>query len=68
MPTVAAPAAALGISQGDLAEHVRRDPERYRVRKEDGFALLFDTRSHSVTILKDTEFRLLNKDLTGVPM
>jgi len=65
-PATPAPAAALGIGPGDLAERVRRDPRRYRVRKENGFALLFDTRSHSVTLLDDAEFSLLDRDLTGV--
>ena len=61
-----APAAALGVDLGALAETIRREPGRYRVREEDGFTLLFDTRRHDVYLLTRAEFSSLGLDLVGV--
>lgn len=53
----AGPAAAptLGVELPRLADAVRRDPRRFRLRAEDGFAMLFDTRSHDVNLLNSEE-------------
>lgn len=60
------PAAALGTDLGGVAQRIRGNPGRYRLRKEEGFALLFDTRSHDVCLLNGAEFSSLRPDLVGV--
>lgn len=67
-PTTSAPvpAADLGIDLDGLAVRIRRDPGRYRARVEDGFALLFDTRGHDVSVLNETEFHRISADLVEV--
>lgn len=57
---------ALGVNLADLKERVQQAPDRYRVRPEDGFALLFNTRSHEIHMLTDTEYRSLSPELDRV--
>jgi hypothetical protein len=64
-PSTPAPAADLGVDLAGLAEQIRRHPDRYRVRDEGGFGLLFDTRSHDVFLLEETEFSSLSGNLVG---
>jgi hypothetical protein len=64
--SVPAAAADLGADIAGLAARIRAHPGRYRVREEDGFALLFDTRSHDVCLLTDAEFTILGADLVKV--
>lgn len=59
--------APLGIDVTDLADRVRQAHKNFRLREEDGFALLFNTRSHEVHVLTDTEYPCLVPELVGVP-
>lgn len=57
----------LGVQLAELAAGIRNDPHRYRIREEDDFALLFDTRTDDVMILRSDEFASLSVDLVEVP-
>ncbi len=56
----------LGIGLGDLGRRIRQTPERFRIRHEQGFALLFNTRSHELHVLTDDENRSLEAALVEV--
>lgn len=56
----------LGVDIAVLGAAVRAKPEAYRLRQEAGFVLLFDTRSHEISILAQGEVRELARDLVGV--
>ncbi|MDP3900175.1 MAG: radical SAM protein [bacterium] len=47
--------AALGINLDDLKILIAANPDRYRLRREDGFWLLFDTTTFNVCILNNQE-------------
>ncbi|MFF3226402.1 radical SAM protein [Nocardia suismassiliense] len=57
----------LGIDVDELGRMVRRFPSRYRLREEDGFALLFNTRTHEVHVLDDDDYLSLAVDMGEVP-
>ncbi|MGH3824095.1 MAG: radical SAM protein [Pseudonocardiaceae bacterium] len=65
-PSVPAPAADLGADLAALAKRIRQNPCRYRLREEEGFALLFNTHNHDVHLLDNTEFSCLSADLVEV--
>lgn len=58
---------SLGIDVADLSEHVSRSPRDFRIREENGFAMLFDTQSHEIHVLTDTEYLSLAAEMVGVP-
>ncbi|WP_081594111.1 radical SAM protein [Nocardia brasiliensis] len=56
----------LGIAVNDLGRRIRQAPESFRIRHEQGFALLFNTRSHELHVLTDHENRSLEPALMEV--
>ncbi|MFD0361341.1 radical SAM protein [Nocardia sp. GCM10030253] len=60
--------AALGVSLDDLSHRARQTPSQYRIREEDGFAFLFNTRSHEVHVLTAQEYLSIATELIEVPV
>lgn len=56
----------LGIAVDELGRQIHAAPGQFRFRPEDGFGLLFHTRSHVVHILSDDECLELAPALDGV--
>jgi MoaA/NifB/PqqE/SkfB family radical SAM enzyme len=59
-------AADLGSDIAELSSRITHAPDRFRIRHEAGFALLFDVRTHEVNILNDREVTTLTADLAEV--
>ncbi len=55
MPAALVPPSELGIDLPTLRARVAQRPGAYRLRREDGFALLFDTISHELCVLTEQE-------------
>ncbi|WP_378733957.1 radical SAM protein [Nocardia brasiliensis] len=56
----------LGIAVHDLGHRIRQTPDNFRIRQEQRFALLFNTRSHELHVLTDDENRSLRAALVEV--
>ncbi|WP_169814233.1 radical SAM protein [Nocardia mexicana] len=57
----------LGTTLDDLTRALRSTPDRYRLRREDGFTMVFDTVSHDLVLLEAHEAATLDAELRAVP-